>query len=510
MTHTTTCDPYHDHMGHMSQRQDRGVDRMPKMPVFLLVFLLVTESLASNTADSVMNVSDLVPMDSRCIDQQLIFCRPVPPPNGTCPAGTSPGARRDGKLTAGSTILYLVLLALPVFFSFPILVLLNIQLTSGARHSFIFFYQVLAIVVLLDSNPQFAYLHSGFFIWGFLAFNAIFSSLLATDSLHYLILNYFLIIYILIFVLAVFLIQKCYRRLLPHCHSCWMRVQDKVRRWKKSQGIVDGSVIQGLCSIFLLTYMSIVQSSFTLLIGSECCCGHETCPRFCQDIGYLSNEHAPFYGVAIGALTLCAAVPFTFICYPTVPNIIRRLRGIPGPKPEDSRPRVIQSIFDAFQGVYKPQFRFFAGLHFLYRITLWAAFALIPKLELRTFVVSAHIVVILIIHSIVQPFKERKHNYYEGLMLLNLLIILEVSQGIFFVPQLSDRKSLEVLIYILALIPLVYGIAYIVIKIVQRRCRRRRRHQLQVSQPIEGDEGVGDESVQNRILHEYVQANDEK
>ena len=480
------------------------------MPVFLLVFLLVTESLASNTAGMV-NASELVPMDSRCIDQRLIFCLPVPPPNGTCPVGTHIGDQRDPTLTVGKTIAYLTLLALPVFFSFPLLVFLNIQLTSGGRHSFIFFYQVLAIVVLLDSNPQFAYLHNGLFIWGFLVLNTFLSSVLATDSLHYLVLNYFLIIYILIFVLAVFLIRKCYRRLLPHCHPCWTRVQDKVRRWKKSQGITDGSVIQGMCSVFLLAYMSIVQSSFTLLIGSECCCGHDTCPLFCQDIGYLSNEHAPFYGIAIGILTLCAAVPLTLICYPTVPNIIRLLRGIPGPNPNDSHPSVLHGIFDAFQDVYKPHFRFFAGLHLLYRITLWAAFALIPKLELRTFTVSVHILIILILHSIVQPFKERKHNYFEGLMLLNLLIILEVSQGLFFVPQLSDRTSLEVLIYILALIPLACGIVYIVVKIVQRRCQRRRKHRLQVAQVAESDEGVGDGSVQYHSSdHNYVQANDEE
>ena len=64
-------------------------------------------------------------------------------------------------------------------------------------------------------------------------------------------------------------------------------------------------------------------------------------------------------------------------------------------------------------------------------------------------------------------------------MLLNLLIILEINQGLFFVPQLEDRKGLQALIYILALIPLVCGITYIIVKIVQQCRQRRRRHQLQ-------------------------------
>lgn len=471
------------------------------MPTFLLVpFLLLTESLASSTTASVRNASGLIPLDPKCVDLELILCRPVQPSNSTCPAGTHFGAHQDSQLTAGGTILYLTLLALPVFLGFPILVFLNIQLTSGPRHSFIFFYQILAIVVLLDSNPQFAYLHSGFIIWGILVLNNFFSNIVATNSLHYLILNYSVLFYLLVFVLSAVLFRKWYRRLLPRCSSCWTRVQSKVTKWRKEQGSADGSIIQGLCSIFLLSYMSIVQSSFTLLIGSECCCGHETCPRFCQDIGYLSSEHAPFYGVAISVLILCSAVPVTFICYPTVPNIIRVLRRNPGSEPNYSGPTIIHSIFDAFQDVYKPKFRFFAGLHLLYRITLWAAYALIPKLELRTLTVSLHITIILIIHSIVQPFKEQRHNYFEGLMLLNLLIILEINQGLFFVPQLEDRKGLQALIYILALIPLVCGITFIIVKIVQRCRQRRRRHQLQFDEPDEGNREIDEARQYNNSL----------
>lgn len=463
----------------------------PMTPAFLLSsILLLAEPLkfAIGTTSSEKNASVEIPLDSRCVDVELVLCRPIQPSNGTCPAGTHQNAHQDAKLTASGVILYITLLALPVFGWFPILVLLNIKLTSGPRHSFIFFYQVLAIVVVLDSNPQFAYLHSGLIIWGFLVLNNLFSNLLATNSLHYLILNYVSIFYLLVFALSMVLLQKCYRHLLPRCSLCWTKVQSKISKWKRKEGIVEGSIVQGMCSVFLLSYMSIVQSSFTLLIGSDCCCGgHETCPLFCQDIGYLSSEHAPFYGIAVAVLILCTAVPIVFIVYPTVPYIIRVLRKRPKPEPVNSSPTVMRRIFDAFQDVYKPQFRFFAGLHLLYRITLWMTFALIPKLTLRTFTVSVHITLILIIHSLVQPFKEQRHNYYEALMLLNLLIILELNQGLFFVPQLEDRNGLQVLIYILALIPILSAITYMIVKIVRQCIQRKRRYHLQYVEPPEED-----------------------
>lgn len=474
-----------------------------KMAVFLLVsLLLLTEPLASSTTASEENDSALIPLDSRCVDVELVLCHPQQPSNSTCPAGTHLGSHENAELTAGGVISYLTLLALPVFLGFPFLVLLNIKLTSGPRHSFIFFYQTLAIVVLLDSNPQFAYLHSGFIIWGILVLNNIFSDLLATNSLHYLILNYFSFLYLIIFVFALLLLRRCYWRLLPRCNPCWAHVQSKISKWKRKQGLVDGSIVQGMCSIFLLSYMLMVQSSFTLLISSECCCGQEACPRFCQDIEYLSSEHAPFYGVAITVLIFCTAVPIVFICYPMVPNIIRALRRNPGPEPNDSNPTLVHSIFDAFQDVYKPKLRFFAGLHLLYRITLWTAFALIPNLALRTFTVSVHITLILVIHAIVQPFKEQRHNYIEGLMLLNLLIILEINQGLFFVPKLEDRIGLQALIYILALVPLACGITYIIMKIAQRCYQKRRSkwHRIQRGgEPDTSDEGIGDETAYNGL-----------
>ena len=78
----------------------------------------------------------------------------------------------------------------------------------------------------------------------------------------------------------------------------------------------------------------------------------------------------------------------------------------------------LMPLFDSFQSCFKDKLRFFAGLFFLYRIAAFLAFMysdIIPPVFVA--------VLILGIHSLLQPYKSRKHNVIDALIFLDIAVI---------------------------------------------------------------------------------------
>ena len=75
-------------------------------------------------------------------------------------------------------------------------------------------------------------------------------------------------------------------------------------------------------------------------------------------------------------------------------------------------------LLDAFQSSYKDKMRFIAGIYFLYRVLAFITYMyseIVPPVLLA--------VLILGIHSILQPYKSRQHNVIDAFIFLNITII---------------------------------------------------------------------------------------
>ena len=82
-------------------------------------------------------------------------------------------------------------------------------------------------------------------------------------------------------------------------------------------------------------------------------------------------------------------------------------------------------LFDSFQSCYKDKIRFYAGIYFLYRVS-----AFFDYMRSETLPPVFLAMVILRIHSILQPYKSWKHNIIDALIFLNIAIINRITEMI--------------------------------------------------------------------------------
>ena len=83
----------------------------------------------------------------------------------------------------------------------------------------------------------------------------------------------------------------------------------------------------------------------------------------------------------------------------------------------------LKPLLDSFQGSFKDNLRFFAGLYFLYR---WIALILTITLSDFNLVYTAveiFIVIVLVLHALFQPYASRVHNMIDTLLFGNLALI---------------------------------------------------------------------------------------
>ena len=80
-------------------------------------------------------------------------------------------------------------------------------------------------------------------------------------------------------------------------------------------------------------------------------------------------------------------------------------------------------LLDSFQSSFKDNFRFFAGLYFFYRAIVLAAYAYFWRLLQFYSVIQLLLILVLTVHAILQPYKEKIQNIIDALLFTLLAII---------------------------------------------------------------------------------------
>ena len=149
---------------------------------------------------------------------------------------------------------------------------------------------------------------------------------------------------------------------------------------------------------------------------------------FFGGIPYLKGKHL-FYVIpaVICLVTITIIPPVLLLLYPLLYQLLS-LCGL-------SEHRIVTKvsnaiaihkmmpIFDSFQSCYKDKLRFFAGLYFVYRIAILATYSISKNITQFHIVAGFILIVILGVHSVVQPYKKISHNRIDSLLLLNLAVI---------------------------------------------------------------------------------------
>ena len=359
---------------------------------------------------------------------------------------------------------YISLDLAPLIVYFPVLIFFNINLASGPGQSFLFFYHALSAV--LESNTP----------WGFLTMQSPINDLISPLTLPYIALQYFKLAAVLVAIVMTLGLVKCIHCPCASWRHPWAKLRRSVRNFREKHA-QKGTVLNGLCSIVILTYGFVIQQAFSVLTLSSCCPGGANyCSYYCTELEYGKDAYRLPLGLivtaAVFSIALALLLPLLLLYYPCGPALMQHVTKR---SPQFVTCYKLAPVLDVFQSAYKPKLRFFAALPLLYRFVIWFLFSTlsaVQRISGRWIALTFVFIVILAIHSLVQPYRDPKHNYIETLYLVNLVLISQLAYV-----RLSFIRSwlfsvLTYLTYPLIFLPMLVCVGYFFWK---RKCCKRCR-----------------------------------
>ena len=404
----------------------------------------------------------------------------------------------------------------------------NISFTSGAVNGFILFSQLLdsldihagGTIAIADTRlGNVALILYGFFNLDLFG-TGLFSFCLwkGASALDMIAVKYVTIIYAMLLIIAViWTMNRCGGRCLGKC--CRITT-------------VRASVIHGISSFLMISYAQCVKVSLNLLlrlyIYTEHDSGFKVYPRvwYNGEVVHFSKEHLPYALPALFCLlTVGVLPPVLLLTYPLLNKVLdflgledkKFVKFISTRMPFGTS---LKPLLDSFQGCFKDNFRFFAGLYFLYR---WSFLLVHFNTEFSIYYtsISGVLVLILTLHTIFQPYIKRAHNVIDTLLFFNLLLI---NCLLFFnyhnshkqKPQYKAVGSAAVVQLVLICLPMmvmcVYLLTILCKQVFKRICKNqailpsRTREIIQiVSAKVERSDSNGEEFTHDRLVDEDVE-----
>ena len=414
---------------------------------------------------------------------------------GECKDGYGPSVNRDDYqcvLCNDTTVTvnifkYLLSVYLPLFLLFVFIIVFSVRLTSGPANAFIFYAQVVTSNFDLNADRHIplnlithhsTYLLNAYripygifnleFIENFIRPLCIGAKLSALDVLE---LDYVIAFFPVLMIVGVVVLVKVKDRLsgLFRCCGCNFRRSGIkfLRHWK-----VNESLLHAFSAFLLLSYtkFSLTSSYLVNIHPFYNSNGEEVGTRRSYYAGqYTANDWEYLLRYKIPAclvLALVALPPIVLLGYPVVwfEKCIIRIRVLWNLYPADK----VQIFLDTFQGCYKDNRRFFAGMYFVFRLTINVCYILTDN-WLQQFVIQQVICTVFIfIVAFLWPYREEKWyvNYVDLLIFTNLAIVNALSLYLFVFAQINAQShSIPlwpfVIQYILVFIPLLYMVVYV-------------------------------------------------
>ena len=348
---------------------------------------------------------------------------------------------------------YIILDLAPLIVYFPVLIFFNINLASGPGQSFLFFYNALSVVSEVDV------------VWGFFTMQSPTNTMLSPRTLPYIGLQYCKLPAVLVAIVMTIVLVKCIHCPCASWRYPWAKLRRSVRNFREKHA-QKGTVLNGLCSIVILTYGFVIQQAFSVLKPSRCCPGGaDYCSYYCTELEYGKDAYrlplGLIWAAALFSIALALLLPLLLLYYPCGPALMQRVTNR---SPQFVTCHKLAPVLDVFQSAYKPKLRFFAALPLLYRFVIWLLFSILSAGQRRSdrwIALILVFIVILAIHSLVQPYRKPNHNYIETLYLVNLVLISQLAYVHLFLTTRSWLASvLLVLSTPLPFMPILVCVGY--------------------------------------------------
>ena len=377
---------------------------------------------------------------------------------------------------------YVMSLFIPMFLIFLIIIVFNVRLTSGPANAFILYAQVISSTFDIFTDGQLPlekiYGNLNLFRIAYQLFYNIFNlQFLANllppfclsrqlNALDVVRLKYLEAISPIIMILAVVLFIKL--QAYPRISSYFICCCHKYCRKKSGRRLGD-SLVHAFAAFVLLSYTRFCLLS-TYLISALPFKDRSMSPigspillydgdYSVEDGYYILNYKLP---ACIVFTTIIAIPPLVLLEYPVklVDILTAKWTFLRRFYPAAS----INIVLDTFMGCFKDNRRYFAGIYFLFRLSLYIIYFTTvdsEQIAAQQFVVT----VFIVLTALLRPYKKKFLNYVDILIFFNLatLNILSYYILVFYkLTPLQDPPLFAIVVHdILFFLPVVYMVGYL-------------------------------------------------
>ena len=401
----------------------------------------------------------------------------------------------------GLVFAYIALTYVPILFLFFAIILFNFKLTSSAALSFVLYAQMIGSGVFNLTAGEAFYLNEPNVARMELAYTTVYG-IFNLNSLSFLMdpfcvserlttlsvisLEYAIASFPLVMIAVIYLVYRC--KALK-C-SCWTRRSRRLHGLEPSTSSTvqstDGlretkisapksTLIHAFVAFLFLSYTKFsLASMFTMSITELFnAAGHSYGSNIIYFAGHLSftdSEYLLPYGIiAILVLVFIVILPPLLLLGP-----IQFIDWLIDKQGFTCLQRLWPSIkvhtfLDTFQGFYKPNRRFFSGVYFLFRLTVFITFSFSRTIISQYVFQQVAVMILIVLVALLRPYTREFYNYLDILIFFNLGTINALAIYIFTNKTSSFPYAVYAIEYVLVWLPLVYIICYAVWNRVHKR-----------------------------------------
>ena len=380
-------------------------------------------------------------------------------------------------------LFYILSELVPVTILFIVILVFNISFTSGALNGFILFSQLIDTLLIdasgiisFPNKVQHAFeairLFYGFFNLDFFYIQPLsFCIWKEASALDILVFKYVTVIYSVVLIIGVILFMK----------HCGPRCPGKIYH----ESVFRNSVVKGLSAFLVMCYAQCVKVSFNLLYFGTIQVGwlekNSSVRRrvwYNGELEYFKGGHLAYALPALAVLlTIGIFPPVILITYPAIFQILSCLNlqdsWIDKCLPSFS---TMKPFLDAFQGSFKDNCRCFAGIYFLYRWVGVTIHTVTASYSIFYTAVGIILTMMLVLHTLCQPYNKRWHNILDTFLLADLALINSITVVHYYASRVDNGQQYQnridkssILQIVLMYLPVLYLLSYITIQLVKAK-----------------------------------------
>ncbi|XP_064399908.1 uncharacterized protein LOC135346270 [Halichondria panicea] len=391
-------------------------------------------------------------------------------------------------------VMYIFTVYAPLLLLFSCMIIFGVRLTTGSANAFIFYSQVISSNFNIDADghikldrflPHSVGLKKAYrlpyglfnleFIENLCNRFCINSDLNALDVLQ---LDYGVALTplaMILIVLLCFKLRKCCKRIAPS--QVTTTAENFLTKWKSGENL-----LHAFAAFWMLSYTKLGLTSAYIIRSNPVYNAtgwavESNRVYFAGQFAMKDEEYQlKYFFPAIIVLVIITLPPLFLLHYPVIwfEKCLISCPGLWKRYPADK----VHILLDIFQGCYKDNRRFFAGIYFLFRYSINIVYISTHDSIQRFMSQQIACTIFIVLVAVCWPYKEELNflNYVDLLILGNLAIINALSFYIYFKlnGQTVDFEPSTAFIiqYILVFIPLLYMLCYLVWSLVGQQHKK--------------------------------------